>query len=77
MSKIWNWSVLLKEFLNLSDQVLIVRFMCIILITYEKSKGKINFLDVVIKIKEGRMITDHYCKPTDGHQYLHYHSCHC
>ena len=44
--------------------------------TYEKSKEKINFLDVVIKIKEGRIITDLYCKPTDGHQYLHYDSCH-
>ena len=43
---------------------------------YEKSKGKINFLDVVTKIKEGRIITDLYCKPTDGHQYLHYDSCH-
>ena len=44
--------------------------------TYEKSKEKINFLDVVIKIKEGRVIADLYCKPTDGHQYLHYDSCH-
>ena len=26
--------------------------------TYEKSKEKINFLDAVIKIKEGRIITD-------------------
>ena len=44
--------------------------------TYEKSKEKINFLDVVIKIKEGRIITDLYCKPADDHQYLHYDSCH-
>ena len=44
--------------------------------TYEKSKEKINFLDAVIKIKEGRIITDLYCKPADGHQYLHYDSCH-
>ena len=44
--------------------------------TYEKSKEKINILDVVIKIKEGRIITDLYCKPTDGHQYLQYDSCH-
>ena len=29
-----------------------------------------------IKIKESRIITDPYCKPTDGHQYLHYDSCH-
>ena len=26
--------------------------------TYQKSKGKINLLDVVIKIKEGSVITD-------------------
>ena len=44
--------------------------------TYEKSKEKINFLDVIIKIKEDRIITDLYCKPTDGHEYLHYDSCH-
>ena len=36
--------------------------------TYEKSKEKINFLDVVIKIKEGKIKTDLYCKPTDGHK---------
>ena len=44
--------------------------------TYENSKEKINFLDVVLKMKEGRIITDLQCKPTDGHQYLHYDSCH-
>ena len=44
--------------------------------TFEKSKEKINFLDAVIKIKEGRVITDLYCKPMDGHQYLHYDPCH-
>ena len=31
---------------------------------------------MVIKINEGRIITDFYCKPMDGHQYLHYDSCH-
>ena len=44
--------------------------------TYEKSKEKINFLDVVIKIKESRIITDLYCKSVDCHQYLNYDSCH-
>ena len=44
--------------------------------TCEKSKEIINFLDVVIKLKGGRIITDLYCKPLDGHQYLHYDSCH-
>ena len=44
--------------------------------TYEKSKEKISFLDEFIKIKEGKIITDLYCKPADSHQYLHYDSCH-
>ena len=39
--------------------------------TYEKSKEKSSFIDVVLKIKEGRIITDPYCKPTDSRQYLH------
>ena len=39
-------------------------------------KEHLRCLDVVIKIKEGRLITDLYCKPTDGHQDLHYDSCH-
>ena len=41
-----------------------------------QSKDKTNFLEVVIKIKEGRIITDLYGKPVDGRQYLHYDSCH-
>ena len=44
--------------------------------TYEKSKEKINFLDLVIKLTDGKIVTDLYCKPTDSHQYLHYESCH-
>ena len=44
--------------------------------TYEKSKEKIDFLDVVIKIKEGGIITDLYSKPTTGLQYPHYDLCH-
>ena len=44
--------------------------------TFEKSKMKINFLDVVIKIKNGSLSIDLYSKPVDSHQYLHYNSCH-
>ena len=44
--------------------------------TYEKSREKINFLDVVIKMKESKISTNLFCKPTDRHQYLHYDSCH-
>ena len=31
---------------------------------------------MVIKIKEGEIITDIYCKTTDDNQYLHYDLCH-
>ena len=44
--------------------------------TFEKSEMKVNFLDVVIKIKNERLSTDLYSKPVDSHQYLHYNSCH-
>ena len=44
--------------------------------TFGKSKMKVNFLDVVIKISNGRLSTDLYSKPVDSHQYLHYNSCH-
>ena len=43
-------------------------------LTDEKSKEKIHFVDVVIKIKEGRIITDLYCKLKDSNQCLHYDS---
>ena len=43
---------------------------------YEKSKEEINFLDLFIKLTDGKIVTDLYCKPTDSHQYLHYDSCH-
>ena len=44
--------------------------------TNEKSREKINFLDVVIKIKEGKISANLFCKPTYGNQCLHYDSCH-
>ena len=44
--------------------------------TYRKFKEKINFLDVAIKINEGRIINDLYYKPANDHKYLHYDSCH-
>ena len=31
---------------------------------------------MVIKIQEITIVTDLYCKPTNGHQYLHHDSCH-
>ena len=44
--------------------------------TYEKSKEKINYLDLVIELTDGKIVTDLYCKSTDSHRYLHYGSCH-
>ena len=44
--------------------------------TYEKLREKISFLDIVIKLKEGKITTNLFCNPTDSHQYLHYDSCH-
>ena len=43
--------------------------------TFEKSEMKVNFLDVVIKIKSGRLNTDLCSKLVDSYQYLHYNSC--
>ena len=52
------------------------KFHPILRFTYEKSREKINFLDVFIKIKKCKITTNLFCKPVDGHQYLHYDFCH-
>ena len=52
------------------------KFHPILRFTYEKSREKINFLDVVIKIKKCKITTNLFGKPVDGHQYLHYVFCH-
>ena len=44
--------------------------------TWETSQEKVIFLDVVVRLREGELETELYCKPTDCHQYLHYKSCH-
>ena len=44
--------------------------------TWEISDCKVNFLDLIVSLEGGNIVTDLYCKPTDGHQYLHYRSCH-
>jgi len=44
--------------------------------TVEYSFEKINFLDVAVTLKEGKLITDLYVKDTDTHQYLDASSCH-
>ncbi|GFR92965.1 hypothetical protein ElyMa_004366300 [Elysia marginata] len=42
----------------------------------EISPLKIPFLDVMISLKDGRLETDLYSKPTDTFNYLHWGSCH-
>jgi hypothetical protein len=45
--------------------------------TMEKSKEKINFLDITVEINEqGTISTDIFYKMTDSHQYLDFYSCH-
>ena len=44
--------------------------------TYERLRERIDFLDVVIKIKKDKITTNRFCKPTDGDQYLPYDFCH-
>ena len=43
--------------------------------TYETSKEKNNVLDLVIKLTDGKIVTDLYGKSQDSHQYLNYDSC--
>ena len=40
------------------------------------SPTNITFLDVQVILKEGKITTDLYTKPTDTHQYLNWNSCH-
>ena len=44
--------------------------------TIEQNKEKIPFLDVLVELKEGKLSTDIFYKPTDTKQYLTYKSCH-
>ena len=40
--------------------------------THEGSNNCIPFLDLKVKLLNGKLETDLYMKPTDRHQYLHY-----
>ena len=44
--------------------------------TWEWSTERFSYLDVMISVKDGRILTDVYSKLTDTHKYLHYGSCH-
>ena len=43
---------------------------------HERSREEINSLDFTVRVNHGEFMTNLYCKPTDGHQYLHFESCH-
>ena len=61
----------LKEFLeHLNKAHETIKF------TADYSKEKINFLDVEVRRKGEKLITDLFVKPTDTHQYLQASSCH-
>ena len=42
----------------------------------QKSTTCISFLDVSVKLNNGKIETDLFTKPTDSHNYLDWHSCH-
>ena len=44
--------------------------------TIEVSKNSINFLDIHLTVRDHKITTDIYCKPTDGQQYVCYKSGH-
>ena len=44
--------------------------------TYEFSEASINFLDLNVKLSNGKLQTSLYVKPTYRHQYLHFRSSH-
>ena len=44
--------------------------------TADRSYSSVNFLDVKVIMKDGKIITDLYVKPTETHQYLDSSSCH-
>ena len=44
--------------------------------TYEFNKESIAFLDIKVSLRNEKIFTDVYFKPTDRHQYLHNLSAH-
>ena len=66
--------LLFGQRVKIDSQTILINSTLIVSSLVTKSKEKINFLDVIIKIKEGRVTADCYCKRIDGHQYFHYNS---
>ena len=44
--------------------------------TMECSNKQMPFLDILVKLHDGKISTDIYFKPTDTHLYLNFKSCH-
>ena len=44
--------------------------------THARSREEINNIDVTVRVNHGEFIANLYYKPADGHQYLHFESCH-
>ena len=40
--------------------------------TFETSKEGVNLLDLNVSVRNGKISTELYVKPIDGHQYLQY-----
>ena len=68
------WTASEKELDNFLEQL--NNFYPNLKFTHERSREEINFLDVIVRVNQGEIITNLYCKPTDGHQYRHIKSYH-
>ena len=61
----------MKTFLEFANQIHpTIKF------TADYSRTKVNFLDVEVSLKGGKISTDLYVKSTDTHQFLDFSSCH-
>ena len=61
----------LLQFLNYANS-----YHATIKYTWGWSYSRLSYLDVMVKVKDTRLDTDVFSKPTDTHQYLEYGSCH-
>lgn len=68
---IWNKNTSLAEF---HDELNSLHSS--ITFTFESSDEELPFLDVLVKLDNGRISTDIYSKPTDTKSYLEFNSCH-
>lgn len=61
----------LKEFMDFANSI-----NDKIKVELRYNSNQIEFLDTLVKIKNGKLTTDLYTKPTDKHIYVHSKSCH-